>query len=198
MPPTPAGSATALRMAAPSFHRSKSTLGDWFRRIRAKIGTKADVTAAAHKLARILYTMVKHCSPFDPDRLGNPEQSRAKKERYLRHQAEGLGFTLTPLGQEVSSEFRAVSNRDQRKSPAPLSQAGLYQNVIRKWALVAGVDTHASNHAMLTKAATNALLNSADFEEVQEWLGHANISTTRLYDQRKLRPEDSPTFRVKY
>jgi hypothetical protein len=32
----------------------------------------------------------------------------------------------------------------------------------------------------------------------QEWLGHANISTTRLYDRRKHRPEDSATFKVEY
>jgi len=32
----------------------------------------------------------------------------------------------------------------------------------------------------------------------QEWLGHANVSTTRLYDPRKSKPEDSPTFHVKY
>ena len=60
-------------MAAQSFHRSKSSLGDWFRRIRAKLGTKAAVTAAAHKLARILYAMVKHRTPFDPVRLGSGE-----------------------------------------------------------------------------------------------------------------------------
>ena len=94
--------ATALRMAAQSFHRSKSSLGDWFRRIRAKLGTKAAVTAAAHKLARILYAMVKHRTPFDSDRLGNPEQSRARKERFLRREAEQLGFTLTPVEGEVS------------------------------------------------------------------------------------------------
>jgi transposase len=94
--------ATALRMAAQSFNRSKSSLGDWFRRIRAKLGTKAAVTAAAHKLARILYAMVKHRTPFDSDRLGNPEQSRARKERFLRGQAEQLGFTLTPVEGEVS------------------------------------------------------------------------------------------------
>ena len=34
--------------------------------------------------------------------------------------------------------------------------------------------------------------------EVQEWLGHSSISTTRLYDKRKMRPEDSPTFKIKY
>jgi vancomycin permeability regulator SanA len=34
--------------------------------------------------------------------------------------------------------------------------------------------------------------------KVQEWLGHANIATTRLYDRRQSRPEESPTFKVKY
>jgi len=33
----------------------------------------------------------------------------------------------------------------------------------------------------------------------RKWLGHANVvSTTRLYDRRKTRPEDTPTFHVKY
>jgi len=30
------------------------------------------------------------------------------------------------------------------------------------------------------------------------WLGHANIATTRIYDRRKMKPEDSPTFKVSY
>ena len=47
-------------------------------------------------------------------------------------------------------------------------------------------------------AATNALDHGADIAKVQEWLGHANIATTRIYDHRKTRPEDSPTFKVTY
>ena len=43
-----------------------------------------------------------------------------------------------------------------------------------------------------------ALSHEADIAEVQEWLGHANVSMTRVYDRRKTRPEDSPTFRVIY
>jgi integrase/recombinase XerD len=47
-------------------------------------------------------------------------------------------------------------------------------------------------------AATSALEHNADIAKVQEWLGHANISTTRVYDRRGSKPEDSPTFKVAY
>ena len=53
-------------------------------------------------------------------------------------------------------------------------------------------------HALRATAATNALDHQADIAKVQEWLGHANIATTRIYDHRKSRPEDSPTFKVNY
>ena len=52
--------------------------------------------------------------------------------------------------------------------------------------------------ALRATAATNALDHQADIAKVQEWLGHASISTTRLYDKRQNRPEDSPTFKVTY
>ena len=45
--------ATALRMAAQSLHHSKSALGDFYRRMRGKLGAPKTITAAAHKLARI-------------------------------------------------------------------------------------------------------------------------------------------------
>jgi site-specific recombinase XerD len=53
-------------------------------------------------------------------------------------------------------------------------------------------------HALRATAATNALDHQADIAKVQEWLGHASIATTRIYDHRKTRPEDSPTFKVAY
>jgi integrase/recombinase XerD len=40
--------------------------------------------------------------------------------------------------------------------------------------------------------------HKADIAKVQEWLGHANVSTTRLYDKRNSRPEESPSFKVEY
>ena len=51
-------------------------------------------------------------------------------------------------------------------------------------------------HILQTTAAANALDREADIAKLQEWPGHANIATTRLYDRRRTRPEDSPTFKV--
>ena len=88
---------TALRMAAQSLHRVESPLGDWFRRMKAKLGAPAATTAAAHKLARVLYAMIKTRKPFDPARLGNPALRRTRKENALRRAAKELGFDLQPI-----------------------------------------------------------------------------------------------------
>jgi integrase len=69
----------------------------------------------------------------------------------------------------------------------------------RKHAKAAGIDGQSFGpHALRATPATNAQRRGADLGKVQEWLGHANVSTTRLYDRRRSRPEDSPTFRVSY
>ena len=52
-------------------------------------------------------------------------------------------------------------------------------------------------HSLRATAATNAPENSSDITTIQEWLGHANVSTTRLYDKHHNKPEDSLTFRVR-
>jgi hypothetical protein len=39
-------------------------------------------------------------------------------------------------------------------------------------------------HALRAPAATNALEHEADIAKAPDWLGHANIATTRLYDRR--------------
>lgn len=73
---------------------------------------------------------------------------------------------------------------------------------MQKYGLATGVSAEVKGlrvHSLRATAATNALDHDADIAKVQEWLGHANVSTTRLYDRRKSKPrEDSPTFRVKY
>ncbi|WP_162884982.1 tyrosine-type recombinase/integrase, partial [Pseudomonas syringae] len=81
---------------------------------------------------------------------------------------------------------------------AGVTANGLY-TIVAQWARVAGIEVERLGvHGLRATAATNALEHDADIAKVQMWLGHANISTTRLYDRRGQRPEDSPTFKVKY
>jgi len=54
----------------------------------------------------------------------------------------------------------------------------------------------AASHPASVRASCHRRDREADIAKVQEWLGHSHISTTRLYDRRKMRPEDSPTFKI--
>ncbi|MEE7305176.1 tyrosine-type recombinase/integrase, partial [Escherichia coli O18:H14] len=91
--------------------------------------------------------------------------------------------------------FRSVRGKT---TGAGVTANGLY-TVVAYWARVAGIEVDGLGvHGLRATAATNALDHDADIAKVQMWLGHANISTTRLYDRRGQRPEDSPTYKVKY
>src|SRR6185295_17842279 len=80
-----------------------------------------------------------------------------------------------------------------------LNPGSVYRNVVMHYCKRLGIAAEGLGpHALRATSATNALSNGSDIAEVQEWLGHSSISTTRLYDKRKMRPEDSPTFKVKY
>jgi transposase len=90
--------AYALRMAAQSLQRSQSALGDYFRRMKARLGAPEAITAAAHKLARIIHHLVKHRCAYDASVFAEEEElHRKRREKYLRKQAALFGFELTPL-----------------------------------------------------------------------------------------------------
>jgi site-specific recombinase XerD len=91
--------------------------------------------------------------------------------------------------------FRPLRNNRTGELDRTLSGDGIYK-LVRGYAKKLGVAIGV--HALRATAATNALEHQADIAKVQEWLGHATIATTRLYDRRKRRPEDSPTFKVIY
>ena len=81
---------------------------------------------------------------------------------------------------------------------AGLSADGIYA-LVGRYAKAAGIEVAGLGvHGLRATAATNALEHEADIAKVQQWLGHANISTTKIYDRRNSRPEDSPTFKVRY
>jgi len=104
-------------------------------------------------------------------------------------------------GEADGALFRPVKNNRTGSLKGHLDPGSIYRHVVQKYGCETGIKAEVNGlcvHSLRATAATNALANEADIAKVQEWLGHANVSTTRLYDRRKSKPEDSPTFRVKY
>lgn len=90
--------AVALRQAAQSLHREQSYLGAFHRRLRARLGPAAAVTATAHKLARIIYHLVTTGEQYDEGVFAREQQRyRQRAEATLRARARGYGFQLVPL-----------------------------------------------------------------------------------------------------
>ncbi len=96
---------------------------------------------------------------------------------------------------EAGALFRPLRNNRTGRLEGAITPDGVYK-LVRAYSAALGFEIGA--HALRATAATNALDHEADIAKVQEWLGHANIATTRIYDHRRTRPEDSPTFKVNY
>jgi transposase len=92
--------ATALRLAARGLLRSQSALGAFLRRIAARRGLPKAITATAYKLARIVYGMLKHGTPYAKQGMQEYEAAHQERQvRLLRKKARELGYELTEKGQ---------------------------------------------------------------------------------------------------
>ena len=88
----------AFRLAAWSLMRSKGYLGAYLRRQRARLGAPKAITAAAHKLARIVYHLVRYGVAYvKKTEEAYAEQVRERLERQLRRRARELGYELKPV-----------------------------------------------------------------------------------------------------
>jgi hypothetical protein len=88
----------AFRQAAQAAAKTKSALGAFYRRMHAKHGPAKAIVATAHKLARIVYCMLKYRQPYqDEGEQVYEERYRHRIVRNLSRKAKDLGFTLTPL-----------------------------------------------------------------------------------------------------
>lgn len=89
--------AQALRLAAQAVGRTQTALGAYYRRMRARKGPKQAIVATAHKLARIVYHMLKHREPYHPLSVeADAHRLRQRELKRLKRQAKRLGFTLLP------------------------------------------------------------------------------------------------------
>jgi transposase len=90
--------ALALRLAAWSLMRSQSYLGAYLRRQRARLGAPKAITATAHKLARIVYHLVRFGEAYmKQTEEAYAAQVRERLEKQLHRRARALGYTLTKI-----------------------------------------------------------------------------------------------------
>ena len=98
--------AAALRLAANSLHRSDSALGAFLRRKKTNLGAPKAITATAHKLARLVYSMLKYGQQY-VDR-GQDYYEREYRKRALRaatRRAAQLGYKLVPIPDTHNQPF---------------------------------------------------------------------------------------------
>jgi hypothetical protein len=89
--------AQALRVAGHSLAHSDSALGAFYRRIRTQKGAMVANVATAHKLARIIYFMLKHQTEYeDLGATHYEEKHRQRVIKNLKRKAEKMGFELVP------------------------------------------------------------------------------------------------------
>jgi transposase len=88
--------ATALRMAAVTLMRSRTYLGAQYRRLRTKLGAPKAITAMAHRLARLVYRMLKYGQRY-VDKGAEYYEQRYRRQQidFLRKKAAKLGLQIT-------------------------------------------------------------------------------------------------------
>jgi transposase len=97
--------AQALRMAAQALGRGQSPLGLFYRRIKSRIGGKGAVTATAHKLACLVYRMLRYGTEYVKQSMAQYEEKvRRQVERSLRRKAAALGYQLVPQGASPAAD----------------------------------------------------------------------------------------------
>ena len=90
--------AQALRLAAAALRTSQSALGAYYRRLCARMDKPKAVTAAAHKLARLIYAMLTRGQPYtDQGQAYYEERYRERVVANLNRRAQQLGLQLVPL-----------------------------------------------------------------------------------------------------
>ena len=74
-----------------------------------------------------------------------------------------------------------ISYKGPKKAQKKRLSSRSVENIVKKYAIVAGVPIFTSPHTIRHSFATDLLMQGVDLREVQEFLGHKNISTTQVY-----------------
>lgn len=97
--------AATLRMAASTLYRSPTALGAYLRRLKTRIGPMKAITATAHKLAKIIYNMLRHGSQYvEAGQKYYEEQYRDRVIKNLQRKAAELGLSLVEMPLELQNK----------------------------------------------------------------------------------------------
>ena len=95
--------AAALRIAAFTLLNSKSALGAYLRRQKARLGAPKAITATAHKLARLVYMMLKQGTAYvDAGQEYYEKRYRGRVVQNLKRRAQELGFELVAIQEAMT------------------------------------------------------------------------------------------------
>ncbi len=127
------------------------------------------------------------------------------KERHCKCIGKGNKQRIVPLGDQAieAIQWYLEKQRPQLESHRPseldwlfLTRGGRRMRreaiweLVKKYALIAGVSPSISPHTLRHSFATHLLAGGADLRQVQEMLGHSSIATTQIYthvDQSRLK-----------
>jgi len=103
-----------------------------------------------------------------------------------------LDFLESPL-------FCQIRKRQDKDGNIKFMSDDMIYRILKKYAGMVGIKMEAFHpHCLRSTWATTALENGADLAMVQEFLGHAHIQTTKIYDKRKMNISNSPAYKVSY
>jgi len=89
--------ANALRLGASTLLKSQTYLGAQYRRLRSKLGAPKAITAMAHRIARLVYRMLKYGQHYvDKGAEYYEQRNRQQQIEFLRKKAARLGLQLAP------------------------------------------------------------------------------------------------------
>jgi transposase len=91
--------AATLRLAASTLYNSPTALGAYLRRLKSRKGPMKATTAVAHKLAKIIYNMLRYGTEYrEAGQAYYEEKYRDRKLKNLQRQAAELGLALVEKG----------------------------------------------------------------------------------------------------
>jgi transposase len=107
--PTANRAASALRLAAQGLGHSHSALGAYYRRMRARLGAPKAITATAHKLARLVYSLLRYGTAYvDAGQQAYERQYRDRVLTNLQRKARAFGYQLVQVEGTSSAQAAAT------------------------------------------------------------------------------------------